>query len=181
MTPRPGFYLKTPFVWEAGCPVPPPPKRLQFRPAPHDWLETALAHVLATSPDPAEQVAVADHGPHGAATLLLSLSTPHFEQRPGWWQVAISPAAEPVGFVLCSIFPRQGTQPLQGTIFYLGVLPGHRGHRYSRELVDQATLTLTAIGALRILCDTASINTPMIAAFRAAGYREGEPRERPLR
>jgi RimJ/RimL family protein N-acetyltransferase len=83
--------------------------------------------------------------------------------------------------VLCSIFRQNKDRPAEGTIFYMGVLPVHRGNGYSRELLDQATRTLARIGACRILCDTAACNAPMIAAFRYAGYSEREPWERPLR
>jgi ribosomal protein S18 acetylase RimI-like enzyme len=68
----------------------------------------------------------------------------------------------------------------EGTIFYLGVLPEHRGKGYGHELLAQATRVLHEVGVWRILCDTAACNRPMIAAFRAAGYIEREPWERPL-
>jgi ribosomal protein S18 acetylase RimI-like enzyme len=174
-------YLKIPFVWELGCRVPNELSRLHFRPAPTDWLAGALAKVLATSLDPADQSAVAEHGAHGAATILLALSSPHFEQEPDWWQLAQTAAGEPVGFVLCSVFARKGGQPPGGTIFYMGVLPEHRGHGYGGPLLDQATRTLLGIGIGRILCDTAACNAPMIAAFRHAGYIEKAAWERPLR
>jgi hypothetical protein len=84
MTVRPGYYLKIPFVWEPGCPVPNQASRLTFRPAPTDWLAGALSEVLATSLDPADQLAVAENGAHRAATVLLALSSPHFEQELDW-------------------------------------------------------------------------------------------------
>ena len=177
----PGHYLKIPFVWEPGCPLPNPSSALSFQPAPADWLLEALSQVLATSLDPADQLAVEQNGSHGAANLLLSLASPHFEQLPDWWQLARNPAGQTIGFVLSSVFPRNGEQPLEGTVFYLGVLPEHRGLAYSRQLLDQATRTLVQIGVRRILCDTAACNTPMIAAFRHAGYLEKEPWPRPLR
>jgi ribosomal protein S18 acetylase RimI-like enzyme len=181
MTVRPGYYLKIPFVWEPGCPVPNQASRLSFRPAPTDWLAEALSEVLATSLDPADQLAVAENGAHTAATVLLALSSPHFEQEPDWWQLAQTQGGEPVGFVLCSVFAQNAGQPLEGTIFYMGVLPGHRGEGYGRQLLDQATRTLARIGVRRIVCDTAACNAPMIAAFRHAGYIEREPWERPVR
>jgi len=181
MTVRPGYYLKIPFVWELGCPVPNQASRLRFRPAPTEWLVEALSEVLATSLDPADQLAVADNGAHRAATVLLALSSPHFEQEPDWWQLAQTQEGEPVGFVLCSVFARNEGQPIEGTIFYMGVLPLHRGDGYGRQLLDQATRTLVRIGVRRMLCDTAACNAPMIAAFRYAGYIEREPWERSLR
>ena len=176
-----GCYLKIPFVWERDCPVPAQESRLCFRPAADDWLAQALSEVLATSLDPADLLAVADRGAQAAASLLISLAGPPFKQQPDWWQLAQTHFGEPVGFVLCSVFVRDGERPLEGTIFYMGVMPGHRGNGYGRRLLDQATRTLLSIGAERILCDTAAINHPMISAFRHAGYIERQPWERPLR
>jgi hypothetical protein len=83
-----GYYLKIPFVWEPGFPEPNQATRLCFRPAPTDWLVGALAKVLATSLDLADQCAVAENGAQRAATVLLALSSPHFEQQSDWWQHA---------------------------------------------------------------------------------------------
>jgi len=181
MTVPAGHYLKIPFVWEPGCPVLPQASPLRFRPTPKDWLTKALSEVLATSLDPADQLAVAENGAHRAATMLLALSNTGFQQQPEWWQLAETQASEPVGFVLCSIFARSQDRPVEGTIFYMGVLPVHRGNGYGRQLLDQATRTLEHIGVCRILCDTAACNAPMIAAFRGAGYIEKEGWARPLR
>ena len=181
MKARAGYYLKIPFVWQPGCPVPGQATHLCFRPAPNDWLEDALSEVLATSLDPATQLAVAENGAPRAAAMLLGLSKPHFEQDPDWWQLAQTKAGEQVGFVLCSTFARSGSQPLEGTIFYMGVLLAYRGKGYGRQLLNQGTRTLVNIGACRILCDTAACNTPMLAAFRRAGYLERQVWERPLR
>ena len=115
------------------------------------------------------------------AALIVALSNAGFQQQPDWWQLAETTAGEPVGFVLCSIFARNQDRPVEGTIFYMGVLPVHRGNGYGRQLLDQATRTLARMGVHRILCDTAACNAPMIAAFRNAGYIEKEPWARPLR
>jgi ribosomal protein S18 acetylase RimI-like enzyme len=182
MTARSGSYLKIPFVWESGCPLPPQVAHLRFRTADPDWLVGALSRVLATSPDPSVQLAVSEYGPHQAAAILLASSSPHFEYLPELWQLAETAAVQPVGFVLPSMFTGQpGNALRRGTIFYLGVLPEHRGKGYGHDLLAQATRVLCQVGVGRILCDTAACNRPMIAAFRAAGYIEKEPWERPLR
>jgi ribosomal protein S18 acetylase RimI-like enzyme len=155
--------------------------RLAFCPVQTEWLEQALAEVLATSLDPADRLAVAENGTLGAAKLLLSLANAHFVQEPQWWQRAETEQGEAAGFVLCSVFPQEEGQARQGTIFYMGVLPAHRGNRYGRQLLGQATRILVEAGVSRILCDTAACNAPMISAFRAAGYMERAPWERPLR
>ena len=178
---RPDYYLKFPFVWQAGCPVPAAVSGLSFRPASTAWLEEALAEVLATSLDPADLLAVADYGAHGAATLMIDQAEAYSVRQPDLWQLAETPAGEPVGFVLCSVFAQKPGQTRGGSIYYMGILPAHRGHRYGRQLLDQATRALLGIGVQRILCDTAACNAPMIAAFRQAGYIESPPWERPLR
>jgi ribosomal protein S18 acetylase RimI-like enzyme len=181
MSARSGYYLKIPFVWEPGCPVPSRAAHLRFRTADSDWLAGALSSVLATSPDPSVQLALSEYGPHKAAAKLLALSSPHFEQLPECWQLAETAAGQPIGFVLPSAFVREPRNSLrEGTIFYLGVLPEHRGKGYGHELLAQATRVLRQVGVWRILCDTAACNRPMIAVFRAAGYIEREPWERPL-
>lgn len=181
MNARSGYYLKIPFVWEPGCPLPAQAARMRFRIADPDWLVGALSSVLATSPDPSVQLVVKEGGPHKAASSLLALSSPHFEQLPEWWQLAETEAGQPVGFVLPSLFAgKAGNHSREGTIFYLGVLPEHRGKGYGHELLAQATRILHQAGVKRILCDTAACNMPMIAVFRAAGYIEGETWERPL-
>lgn len=178
---RPDHYLKIPFVWEPGCPIPALSSRLHFRPAPADWLTNALSQVLTHSLDPADQLAVAERGPHEAANALIALADPHFQQQPEWWQRADKPSGEPVGFVLCSLLTGTAGSPPDGTIFYLGVLPEHRRNGFGHQLLDQATRTLLNIGVRRICCDTALCNAPMVTLFRQAGYLERPPWERPLR
>ena len=75
---RPDHYLKIPFEWQPGCPVPNGTSGLIFKPAPADWMEEALSRVLATSLDPADQLAVAENGPRGAANILTALSSTCF-------------------------------------------------------------------------------------------------------
>jgi len=82
MTTRSDYYLKIPFVWEPGCPLPTPVAHLRFRTADPDWLVDALSSVLATSPDPSVQLAVSEYGQHQAAAILLETSSPHFEHLP---------------------------------------------------------------------------------------------------
>ena len=65
-----------------------------------------------------------------------------------------------------------GTTPAEGTIFYMGVLPAHRGHGHAVALLGEATRTFQAAGCSSALCDTGETNRPMVAALRRAGYRE---------
>lgn len=183
MTPRPGYFIKIPFFWKPGDPVPAPDGRLRFRDADDAWLEDALAQVMATSPDPSDAHAVQRLGTLGAARDLLGEARPFFDFAPAWWQRADDEHGEPVGFVLPVVFAqeertRDGLR--EGTIFYVGVLPAQRGKGHGHALLAQATRTLCSVGVWRIFCDTAENNAPMIAAFRAAGYLERGPWERPI-
>lgn len=183
MTPRPGYFIKVPFFWQPGCPIPAPEQRLRFRAAERAWLEDALGQVMASSPDASDAHAVQQMGPRGAALDLLGAVHPYFEFSADWWQRADDERGEPVGFVLPVAFAdpartRDGLR--EGTIFYLGVLPSQRGKGHGGVLLAQATRTLCAAGVWRIFCDTAANNAPMIAAFRAARYVEREPWERPI-
>ena len=60
----------------------------------------------------------------------------------------------------------------------MGVLPAFRGHALC--LLTQATRVFIAARCWRIFCDTCTTNAPMVQAFRTAGYREGQPWQRPL-
>jgi GNAT superfamily N-acetyltransferase len=183
MNPKPGYFIKIPFFWNPGCPAPAPETRLRFRTADRAWLEDALGQVMASSPDPSDEHAVQQMGPRGAALDLLGAVHPYFEFTPDWWQRADDERGEPVGFVLPVVFAdaartRDGLR--EGTIFHMGVLQAQRGKGHGKALLAQATRTLCGVGVWRIFCDTAAGNAPMIAAFRAAGYLEREPWERPI-
>jgi GNAT superfamily N-acetyltransferase len=183
VTPKPGYFIKIPFVWEPGCPVPADENRLRFRALDRTWLEDALGQVMASSPDASDAHAVQHMGPRDAALDLLAAVHPHFEFSPDWWQRADDERAEPVGLVLPVVFAepartRSGLR--EGTIFHMGVLPSQRGKGYGHALLAQATRTLRGVGVWRIFCDTAANNAPMIAAFRAARYLERAPWERPI-
>ena len=183
MAPKTGYFIKVPFYWQPGCPAPAAAARLTFRTAERAWLEDALAQVMAASPDASDVHAVHALGARGAALDLLGAVRPHFEFAADWWQRADDERGEPAGFVLPVLFAdakhsRDGQR--EGTIFYMGVLPSQRGKGHGDALLAQATLTLCGVGVWRIFCDTAANNVPMIAAFRAAGYIEQEPWERPV-
>lgn len=178
---QPGHYWKTPFLWEPGCQVPGPAPALHFEPAPAEWLTGAISQVMASSGDPSDQHAVTGLGERLAAQDLLSIAPTYFSWQPDWWQLARNDAGEAVGFVLPVLFrdeqrSRNG-QP-QGTVFYMGMLPQHRGHGHAHELLAQATRIFIDAGCWRIFCDTGTDNAPMVAAFRRAGFMERKPWQR---
>jgi len=181
--PQPGHFWKTPFIWEPGCRRPPELGSLAFEPIDRPWLERALAEVMAHSVDESDIHVVAKYGANRAALDLLAVCPQHFEQLAGWWQAAVDAAGDRVGFTLPVLFrhpaPGKDARP-EGTIFYMGVLPQHRGQGFGYALLEQATRTCIAADCWRILCDTSSSNEPMMRAFRKAGYLEREPWQRPL-
>jgi ribosomal protein S18 acetylase RimI-like enzyme len=182
-TPEPGHYWKTPFYWEPGCPLPPPERGLRFEPATDDALRPLIGAAMVSSMDESDRFNVPRIGTEAAVQELFDLLPQYFHREAGWWRVATQADGHPVGFVLPVTFKEErfwkAGQP-QGTIFYMGVLPGSRGQGFGLALVHEATRVFMAAGCWRVFCDTGSGNTPMVRAFRAAGYQERKPWQRPL-
>jgi len=172
---RASHYWKVPFVWDPSCPVPAASAALGFETARDDGLLDAVARVMADSRDESDRYAVALNGAARAAVELLALAPRHFDVRPGWWKVACDGRGQLVGFVLPVLFRRDAGRHdagPEGTIFYMGVLPAHRGHGHAVALLGEATRTFQAAGCSSALCDTGETNRPMVAALRRAGYQE---------
>jgi ribosomal protein S18 acetylase RimI-like enzyme len=170
---RPGHYWKVPFVWDPQCPLPAASATLTFESAPDDWLLDAVARVMGDSLDESDRHAVTTLGAAGAASELLALAPRQFELRAGWWRVARDAQHRAVGFVLPVLFQRKRADAgLEGTIFYMGVLPEHRGLGHAVALLGEAARVFRSAGCASALCDTGERNQPMVAAFRRAGYRE---------
>ena len=183
-TLQPGHYWKTPFYWEPGCPEPPAEPSLCFEAAPDEWLRTAIGRVIETGTDESDKYNVPRIGVAAAVQELYDLLPLYFDRPLNWWRLARSHVNEAVGFVLPVLFKearfwKEGKP--QGTIFYMGVLPEFRGQGHALELVHEATRLFVAAGCWRIFCDTGTDNTPMVRAFRQAGYVERNPWQRPLR
>lgn len=180
---QPGHYWKTPFYWESGCPLPPPAARLRFEPAGDDGLRTAIGQVMESGTDASDLFTVPRIGVAAAVQEMYDLLPKYFERPPGAWRLARDAAGVAVGFVLPVLFKEarywKDGQP-QGTIFYMGVLPEHRGQGHSLELVHEATRVCLDAGCWRIFCDTGSDNLGMVRSFRRAGYLEREAWQRPL-
>ena len=178
-----GHYWKTPFYWEAGCPLPPSERKLSFEPISDEALRPAIGAVMATSMDESDRFAVPRMGNDAAVQEIFDLLPQYFERQPDWWRMARDAQGNPVGFVLPVTFKEEpfwkDARP-QGTILYMGVLPSFRGQGYGLELVHEATRIFVGAGCWRIFCDTGTANTPMINAFRKAGYIEHKQWQRPL-
>ncbi|MEV4428735.1 GNAT family N-acetyltransferase [Streptomyces sp. NPDC049602] len=153
--------------WRPGTPVPEPKGRLEFRPVrDREDLLALMTPVMEGTLDA-----------HGRADLASGLSARaaaelHFDEELGaysspreWWQVAVLPeSGEPVGFVV----PAKNNY--HHTIAYIGVLPAHRGHGYSDDILAEGTRILAAADVPRIRAATDLGNVPMAASFARAGY-----------
>jgi GNAT superfamily N-acetyltransferase len=178
-----GHYWKTPFYWEAGRPMPPAAGRLDFEPADEDWLRGAIGRVMQAGTDASDLHTVPRIGVAAAVQEVYELLPRYFDRPAGAWRLARNAAHEAVGFVLPVLFEEarfwKDGRP-QGTIFYMGVLPEHRGRGHAVEPVHEATRVCLAAGCWRMFCDTGSDNLAMVRAFRRAGHLERAAWQRPL-
>ena len=181
--PQPGHYWKTPFYWEPGCPPPPESGALACSPIADEALRPMIGAVMAAGTDASDRFIVPRIGVDAAVQEVFDYLPLHFEREPGWWRVALDASGAPLGFVLPVVFKeeryRKEGRP-QGTILYMGVLPDRRGRGVGLQLVHEATRVLLGANCWRVFCDTGTENASMVKAFRAAGYREAAPWQRPL-
>lgn len=84
---------------------------------------------------------------------------------PTWWKVAFL-GARPVGVILPQAFPGSETD---GSLFYVGVVPDHRGRGLGRMLHATGLESLARKGITRYVGSTDSRNLPMLAIFAANG------------
>jgi RimJ/RimL family protein N-acetyltransferase len=84
------------------------------------------------------------------------------------WLVASTAAGEAVGMVGVS-----GFEPGVATITFIGVVPEHRGHGYSGDLLQAATAAAQARGFAEVLSDVDTLNRPMVNAMRKGGHLDG--------
>lgn len=152
------------FEWVAGTPIPARSERLTFRTEPDDEaFVDVFMRVAAGSLDSATQEEVEHLGLEGYARGDVDLYKTMPGER-GWWKLAYDASGDLVGFAIPS---RNNGGPVVG---FLGVVPEHRGHGYSDDLLAEITADLADLGAARIAADTDLGNTPMAAAFRRLGY-----------
>ncbi len=178
-------YKRIAYVWDPNSPIPEAPQRLTFRPVQSIGKETfsgLVAAVMADALDRSDRKEVATMGASEAARQMLSEASEWFDFQADWWQVASGRQGQLVGFVLPVLIRGEEKYGLgDGTFYYLGVLPGHRGNGYIIDLLIHGTATLHKIGECRIFSDTVVNNAPMMRAFLAAGYQQhGAPKSVPL-
>ena len=154
--------------WTPDCGVPDRPGRLRFEPAAdrYDELVATIMRVNTSTLDAHVRRDIARDGPRKAVEAMLKEA----EAAPGgvgrdWWRLAYAPAAgEAVGFVLPARAPF-------ATLYYLGVVPEHRGHHYADDLVIEALHIFLAAGASMSHDNTDVENAPMAASFARCGHR----------
>jgi ribosomal protein S18 acetylase RimI-like enzyme len=182
--PQPGHFWKTPFFWSPGTARPSSSSCLHFCPADTRWLSEAVSEVMTSSMDESDQAAVTELGAAKAASELLEVPAEYFEVRQDWWLQAKANNGQPVGFVLLALLkPEKYWKDgrTQGTIYYMGVLPGQRGRGHAVGLLNEAMRLFSEAACWRVFCDTSSRNEPMVKAFRTAGFEERAPWQRPVR
>ncbi|GAA1944436.1 GNAT family N-acetyltransferase [Kitasatospora viridis] len=161
------------FDWRAGRDaVPEADRRLRYAAEPDDAVIAELfARVLAGSLDHGSTAGAARQGAEAQAREDLEFYRDTMLGERSWWRVARNGAGETVGFAIPS------RNPGAHVVGYLGVLPEHRGHGYAEQFLGEITRILVAeAGATEIRADTDLGNLPMAAAFRRAGYRDGQRR-----
>ena len=84
----------------------------------------------------------------------------------GWWQLGYTEEGALAGFVMPAV-----NASGDGVIWWIGVLPERRGHRYVDDLLTLTAKTLCGAGVKRIVADTDIENRPMAAAFERGGWR----------
>jgi RimJ/RimL family protein N-acetyltransferase len=151
------------YRWTPACGLPARPGRLEFRPEPDDdVILDIFRRVHRGSLDAHAQRATASSGLDAAAVEDLEILRLMPSPRE-WWRLATADG-DVVGLTVPS---RNYADPVIG---YIAVLPEHRGHGYSYDLLVEATHLLVAEGADRIIANTDVTNLPMAATFAKAGY-----------
>jgi RimJ/RimL family protein N-acetyltransferase len=158
------------FEWTPAAGVAAPDGRLTFAAEPDD---ARMLEVFRRIGDGS-----LDDGTRRARARMSPLDTARQEMdfylsapgKRGWWRTAHTPDGALAGLAVPSA---TSDSPNVG---YLGVVPGMRGRGLVRPILDEITRSHAARGAERITATTDVANFPMVAAFRAAGYRNTETR-----
>ncbi|MFF8731826.1 GNAT family N-acetyltransferase [Streptomyces sp. NPDC015171] len=152
------------YRWTPDCGLPERPGRLVFTAEPDDAVFYGLLRrINSATLDAHARRAVAEGGVDHAAQEDLDVF--HWFPSPrSWWQIARTPAGDPVGI---HIPARNPSGPCVG---FIGVVPEHRGHGYAYDLLVECTHFLAGQDAEFIGAATDQDNFPMAAHFARAGY-----------
>jgi ribosomal protein S18 acetylase RimI-like enzyme len=127
--------------------------------------ESAFVNILAGL-EPAEPGTASQALARTGFQELLDLAGSALD-RTGWFLVLRH--GEPVGLVLPQLFP---DSPAEGTLYWIGLLPGWRGRGWGRVLHARGLELLLGRGARRYIGSTPLDNLPMRRIFQLNGCRE---------
>jgi RimJ/RimL family protein N-acetyltransferase len=158
------------YRWTPEHGLPTRPGRLEFRPEPDDAvILDVFRRVQEGSLDAHARQVMAASGLDAAAQEDLD-NLRWMPSPRDWWRLAYTSGGELVGLTAPC---RNYHDPVIG---HIAVVPGHRGHGYSYDLLAEATHFLAGEGADWIVADTDVTNTPMAATFAKAHYPVSEQR-----
>ena len=151
--------------WRPGTPIPPPSRRLVFRPVqdPGELL-SLMTLVLEGTLDAHSRAELTTMSARDVAIRQYEGELARYTSPKHWWQIATLPSGQPAGFVIPA---RNDYNPI---IAYLAVLPEHRGHGYINDILAEGTRILARHEVPRIRASTDLGNIPMADAFQRAGY-----------
>jgi RimJ/RimL family protein N-acetyltransferase len=152
--------------WTVDDGLPPRSRRLRFEPAAdrHDELVDLMMRVNRNTLDAHVRRDLERWGPRSTVERMVADVDTLPDGNRDWWRLAYTDGGEPVGFTL----PVKASNP---TIWYIGVVPEHRGHRYSDDLVAETLHVVTEAGETTVVDATDVGNAPMAATFARCGYR----------
>ncbi len=152
--------------WTPDDGLPPRSHRLRFEPAAdrYEELVDVMMRVNTSTLDAYTRRDIERWGERPTVERMIADADGLPSGNRRWWRLAYTPDGAAVGFTM----PVTASAP---THWYLGVVPEHRGHRYSDDLVAETLHTLAAEGVPLISDATDVANTPMAATFARCRYR----------
>lgn len=165
---------RTLFVWNEPKPRIIVPNRLKFRSLEEEDAGTFLEAIrvcLSESLDRYDQARLRELGVVELARQCFEEVESDFDYQRQWWHLAYTEGGSLLGFIQPVIYRgcRKGNLD-EGTIYHMGVIPMHRGHRYGHDLLCKATAVLQDVGVWRIFAAADTLNVPMLKTFAAVGY-----------
>lgn len=162
------FVERLNYRWTPECGLPARSTRLRFEPAADSTSDALVVNVLArlceNTLDAYAKRDVDRYGVRKAAEVTVEETMEMCGDR-DWWRLGYDPAGDVVGIVL----PVRANE--FATLAYVGVVPEHRGNRYSEDLVVEALHLFTEAGETVVVDATDVANVPMAAAFERIGYQ----------
>jgi RimJ/RimL family protein N-acetyltransferase len=151
--------------WRSGTPLPPPSRRVLFRPvSDRDELVALMTLTLENTLDAHSREALKRNPPEQVAAEQYDGEFMAYSSPRDWWRIATLSDGQPVGFVI------PAHNAYNAIIAYIGVLPDQRGKGYIDDILSEGTRVLAENNAPRIRASTDLDNVPMANAFERSGY-----------